>query len=138
MGNNARVGHQRVNPGFWVFWFIPPLLTGLSPANLLCGGDFQSLHTWSRCDFSSIHGRQSESWRLECVGFWKLNRTYPGEKQPLLSVPTKGWFLASSKPTLHLLAILTIPVGIRALYEDQMACSVKPAQELLHHLSQDF
>ena len=37
--------HSRVNPGFGVFWFIPPSWLGLSPANLLYREDFPSLHT---------------------------------------------------------------------------------------------
>ena len=72
----------------------------ISPANLLYREDLPSLHTWGRHDLSSIQGNQFENRRLEGVRIWKLNRTYPDEKPPSLSVHTQA-YIALAGNTNH-------------------------------------
>ena len=99
---------------------------------------FLSLHTWGRRYLSSVHVSQSEHWRLENVRFWKLSRTYPGEKPSSLSVPTHKDCLSTRKSTQHLLAMSRILVRIRALYNCPIPCSVPPPLELLLHFPKIF
>ena len=104
-----------------------PSWLGLSPANLLYREDFSQSAYMDRRYFGSVQGSQFCCWRLEGVRFWKFSRTYSGVKPPSLFLPKQGWCLATLKSTMHLLAIPTIPVGIRALYVGPMASSVSPA-----------
>ena len=82
-------------------------------------------------------GQSDLGWLLKCVRVWKLSRTYPGEKTPSLSFLTQECCFATYKPTLHLLVISSIPVGMRVLYEVLMKRSVPPAQGLWRHLSKE-
>ena len=59
-------------------------------------------------------------WSLRGVRVWKFSRAYLSEKPPPFSLPTQGCCFATRKPKLHLLAIPSIPMGIRALYVDLM------------------
>ena len=94
-----------------------PSCPSLSLDNLLYREDFP-WSTQGRRGLSSS-GVVSGSWRLDGVRFWKLSRTYPGEKPPSLSILTHRLSLATRKPTRHLLAMPWILVRIGAPYESR-------------------
>ena len=130
------MGYLRANQGWGYSGSFLSSWLDLSPANLLYWEDFLRSARSRRSLFSR---RQSAlGWLLGGFRVWKLNRKYPGEKPPPFFLTTKGYCLATLKPTHHLLIIPNIPVWKGALYEDPMACSVPPSQELLTHLSHDF
>ena len=78
-----------------------PSLLGLYSVNILYREDFPQSAYWSRRNFSSILGSQSESWRIEGVRFWKLSRTYLGEKPYSLSVQTQAHHPSGNKISLR-------------------------------------
>ena len=111
MGEKQLMDHLRVNRGLGILVHpSPPVWVYLQPTSFI-GRIFPSLHTWGGRDLGSVLGSQFCSWRIESLSFWKLSRTYSGEKPPSFFIPTQGWWLAIKRPTLHLLAIPTIPVG---------------------------
>ena len=128
-------GYLRTNPWFWVFWFIPPLLTVayLQPTSFI---------DWIFSGLSKVGVTLFQTWwstlGLSLGGFrvWKLNRTYPDEKPPPFSFPMQGCCFVTRKPSRHLLAIPNISVKMEALYKVSMTRSVPPVQDLIQHLSQ--
>ena len=117
---------QRVRPkdgvtwelhsGFGEYWFIPHSCPSISLDNLLYREDFP-VYTRGRHDLSSIWVYRPKSWRLEGVRIRILNRMYPDEKPPSLSVLMHGCSLVTRKPTWHLLTMPYILVRIGAPYE---------------------
>ena len=110
-----------------------PSCPSLSSDNLLYREDFPGLKhgvgmAWVRSGSSVGH------WRLEGIRFWKISRTYSGEKPPSLSVLTHSCCLTTRKPTRHLLVMPNILVRIGVPYEGRCFYSVPSAQELWHHL----
>ena len=97
MGREQGWCRLRANPGFGVFWFIPPSCPSLSLDNLLYMEDFP-WSTQGRRDLSSCWVYRTRSWRLEGVRIWKLSRTYPGEKPPTLFILMHTCSLANASP----------------------------------------
>ena len=95
-----------------VYLFLPPGCS-LSSVNLLYREDF----LWSVLSIMILFqsGQSALCWLLKGVRIWKLNRKYPGEKLPSLSLPTQGCCFATHKPTRHLLTIPNIPAGCEPL-----------------------
>ena len=112
MGKASRMIHLRVNPGFGVFWFIPPLLAEayLHPTSFI-ERIFFGLSRVGVVLFQT--GRLALGWPLGGARVWKLSRTYPDEKSPPFSLPTQGCCFVMSKPTRYLLTISTIPVMMK-------------------------
>ena len=137
MGREQGWGHLRVNPGFGVFWFIPPFCPSLSLDNLLYREDFP-WSTQGRYDLSSSGVYRPKSLRLEGVRIWKLSRTYPGEKPPSLSILKHGCSLVTRKPTLHLLTMPYILVRIGAPYEGRWPIQFHLPRNMAPSLTQEF
>ena len=117
MGREQGWDHLSANPGFGVFWFIPPLLSKTILGQPPLYGGFSLVYTQSRRDLSSCGVYRPKSWCLEGVRIWKLRRTYPGEKPPSFSVLTHRYSLVTRNPTRHLLTIPYILMRIRAPYK---------------------
>ena len=93
---------------------LPPGWAYLQSTSFI-GRIFPSLYTWGRHDLGSVRGSRIR--QLDGVRFWKLSRTYPGEKPSSLSVLTHRPSLATRKPTRRLLAMPWILVRIGAPWE---------------------
>ena len=138
MGREQGWDHLRANPGFGVFWSIPPLLSKHIFGQPPLRGGFSLVCTQGRRDLSSSGVVKPKPWRLEDVRIWKLSRTYPGEKPPSLSVLTHGCSLVTRKPTRHLLTMPYILVRIGAPYEGEWSIQFHPPRNMAPSLNPKY